>query len=328
MKCIVKKSIILLLAAVIAAGQMGCGSNSVPEQKYDTFITTEKYGIGVAETSADISFYAKELCVGGNEDLLDDSVSEKLSTAAGLFDMTGREILYARNLHERRYPASTTKILTAYLALKYGDLNATATVSGTALDIDSGSSTCGLSVGDTLTLEQLLYGMLMSSGNDAANVIAETVSGSQEEFIELMNREALALGATNSHFVNAHGLHDEQQYTTVYDLYLFFRAALSYDLFAQIIKTTEYTATYANRKGGSVTKNWKTTNRYLTGDKKTPENVTVLGGKTGTTFDAGYCLVLYSQGGDTHDYISIVLKAESRDNLYTQMTELLKKISK
>lgn len=327
MRCIVKKCRVLLLAAAIAAGQTGCGSKAVLEQKYNTFITTEKYGIGASETLTDTSFFAKDLCVGGNENLLDDSVSEGLSAAAGLFDVTDRDILYARNLHERLYPASTTKILTAYLALKYGDLNASATVSSEALNLDSGSSTCGLSVGDTLTLEQLLYGLLMSSGNDAANVIAETVSGSQEEFVNLMNREALSLGATNSHFVNAHGLHDEQQYTTVYDLYLFFRAALSNELFAQIINTKEYTANYTNRKGETVTKNWKTTNRYLAGEKETPENITVLGGKTGTTFDAGYCLVLYSQANTGHNYISIVLKAESRDNLYTQMTELLKKIS-
>ena len=328
MRCIVRKCGILLLAAVIAAGQAGCGSSAPAlTQKYNIFITTEKYGLGAAETSSDISFYAKELCVGGNENLLDEAVSEGLSAASGLFDVTDRKILYARNLHERLYPASTTKILTAYVALKYGDFSATATVSSEALNLDPDSSVCGLSVGDTLTLEQLLYGMLMSSGNDAANVIAETVSGSQEAFVALMNQEALALGATNSHFVNAHGLHDEQQYTTAYDLYLFFQAALSDELFVQIIGTKEYTAEYTNSKGEAVTKNWKTTNRYLNGEKETPEGVTVLGGKTGTTFDAGYCLIMYSQGSAGHDYISVVMKAESRDNLYAQMTELLKKIS-
>ena len=326
MKCIVRKCSLFLLAAAIAFGQTGCGNEIALEQKYDTFVTTEKYGIGTSGQASDNSFYAKDLCVGGNEDLLDEAVSENLSVSAGLFDVTDRSILYAKNIHEKRYPASTTKILTAYVALKYGDLNSTATVSKEALNIDSDSSVCGLSVGDTLTLEQLLYGLLLSSGNDAANVIAELVSGSQEAFVTLMNQEALALGATNSHFVNAHGLQDEQHYTTAYDLYLIFQAAFSNQLFAQIIRTTDYTAEFTGSKGEAVKKNWKNSNRYLTGDKEIPEGLTVLGGKTGTTLDAGSCLIMCSQDSKDKTYISVVMKADGRDNLYTQMTELLKKI--
>ena len=331
MKCIVRKSIVrkagIVLLLVFLAMPAGCGNKIEPEQKYDTFKTTEEYGIGILRTSENLSFYAKNLCVGGNEDVLNDHVTESISEAAGLFDMQGHTVVYAKNIHERLYPASTTKILTAYVALKYGDLTATATVSADALQLEEGSSVCALSAGDQLTLEQLLYGLMLRSGNDAANVIAETISGSTEAFTKLMNQEALALGATNSSFVNAHGLHSEQHYTTVYDLYLIFQAALQNETFRQIIGTKSYEADYFNRHGAAVSKVWKSTNRYLTGEENAPEGITIIGGKTGTTFDAGNCLVLCSESSDGKPYISIVLKSDGKDNLYFQMSELLKIIS-
>jgi D-alanyl-D-alanine carboxypeptidase (penicillin-binding protein 5/6) len=163
----------------------------------------------------------------------------------------------------------------------------------------------------------------MRSGNDAANTIAEMISGSTEAFAQLMNEEAQALGATNSHFVNPHGLSDEEHYTTLYDLYLIFQAAVSDDTFCTIINTGSHTATYQNSAGETVTAEWSTTNRYLKGEQEAPEGVTVVGGKTGTTDAAGYCLVLYSKDDSGTPYISIVLKGDSRDDLYVQMNELL-----
>lgn len=324
MKCIVKKFGILFLT-VACITVTGCGDAVMLQQKYDTFGTTEKYGIGVTEQTEEISLFADQICVGGNENILDEeAVNGELSEAAGLFELQNYSIHYAKNIHEALYPASTTKILTAYVALKHGDLQASATVSEEALQLEEGSTTCGLSVGDQITLEQLLYGLMLCSGNDAANVIAEMISGSTGEFAKLMNQEALALGATNSHFVNPHGLHDEQHYTTVYDLYLIFQAALENELFRQIISTSSYHAEFLNRQNEPVEKDWGTTNRYLKGEQEVPEGVNVIGGKTGTTNDAGCCLVLYSENTAGVSFISIVLKAESRDNLYYQMTELLK----
>lgn len=327
MNCIVKKLGILLLTAAIAVGSMGCGEEIVLEQKYDAIKTTEKYGMSRTEAAEQTVFFADKLCVGGNEDILDEAVTPELSKAAGLFDLQDHDIVYAQSIHERLYPASTTKILTAYLALKYGNLQDVATVSEQAVVLEAGSTTCGLSAGDQITLEQLLYGLIMCSGNDAANVIAEMISGSVEEFANLMNREAQALGATNSHFMNPHGLHDEQHYTTVYDMYLIFSAAIQDETFRQIINTTAHTAQFTNSQGETVEKQWDTTNRYLKGESEVPDGVTVVGGKTGTTNDAGYCLVLYSENENGVPYISIVMKAESRDDLYYKMTELLKKIS-
>ena len=116
------------------------------------------------------------------------------------------QVSYAQNIYEKMYPASTTKILTAYVALKYGDLDQTLTVSEYAIEsLDPASSVCGLKIGDRITLREALYGLMLRSGNDAANVIAEGISGSMDAFVELMNREALALGATGSHFMNPSG---------------------------------------------------------------------------------------------------------------------------
>ncbi len=330
MRCIVKKY--RLTAGVLAVALLfgGCGQEVVPEQPYGVYsaakdlgLEAEKSGTTGAEDTGAPSFFASSFAVGGNEDLLAEGVTDTLSEAAGLFDMESNELLYARNIHERLYPASTTKLLTAYVAIRHGDLSATTTVSEQALDLESGSSVCGLSAGEVLSLEQLLYGLILSSGNDAANVIAEMISGSTEAFAELMNQEAKALGATNSHFVNAHGLPDADHYTTLYDLYLIARAVDELEPFQKVIATKSYEASYTGRNGNPVTQTWETTNQYLRGVAEVPEGVTVIGGKTGTTNEAGYCLVLYSQGPDQTPYISIVLKAESRSDLYDHMTELL-----
>ncbi len=326
MKLIVKKLTGLLVAVLLPVSLVGCGEEEVSfEQPYQVFQSTEQYGIGITKQTEAASFFGEELCVGGNENSTDEAITADLSGAAGLFRTNTREILYAKDIHMQLYPASTTKILTAYVALKYGDLQSIATVSERAMEIDVDSSVCGLEAGDQIDLMQLLYGLMMCSGNDAANAIAEQVSGSIEAFVALMNQEALALGATNSHFMNPHGLPDEQHYTTVYDLYLIFQAAMESGTFRQLISTVDYTAQYTNGQGEPVTEEWKNSNRYLQGEEEVPEGITIVGGKTGTTNAAGHCLVLSSETGSGEPYISIVMRAENRDNLYTQMTELLQK---
>lgn len=304
----------------------GCGQKVEFDRPYKVYGSLSAYS--AQEPSKELAFFASRLCVGGNQNLLAEGVTESLSGAAGLFDLDGAQILYAKNIHERLHPASTTKLMTAYLAIKYGNLSAMATVSERALDIDPGSSTCGLKVGDVISLEQLLYGLLMCSGNDAANVIAEMISGDVATFVELMNREAYALGATNSHFANPHGLTAEDHYTTVYDLYLIARAAMGYEAFGRIIQTDRYEASYTGRDGSPVEKAWTSTNWYLNGKAQAPEDVQAIGGKTGTTNEAGSCLALFSVGADGATYLSIVMRSESKDDLYEQMNELLKKISK
>lgn len=316
---------IILTASFLLSG---CGKQEVLEDAYNVYDTTSAYGMDASVQEQNVSYFADNLCVTGTDNILPEGITENLSEAAGLFDTVNHEVKFAKNIYERRYPASTTKILTAYVALKYGDLAATATVTEEELQLESGSTTCGLSVGDTISLQELLYGLILCSGNDAANVIADMISGSTEEFANLMTQEAYALGATNSHFVNPHGLHNEEHYTTVYDMYLIFNAAVQDERFVELISTQNHTANFLNSAGETVEKDWTTTNKYLKGEETAPEGINVIGGKTGTTNDAGYCLVLYSKKGDEIPYISIVYKSDSRDNLYYEMTELLGEIMK
>lgn len=131
------------------------------------------------------------------------------------------------------------------------------------------------------------------------------------------------MGATRSHFVNPNGLPDENHYTSVYDLYLIFQNAVQDQTFLDIISTMSYDVVYTDVNGAGVEKTWENTNQYLTGKEKAPEGITVVGGKTGTTGAAGYCLVLYSYNASGQPIVSIVLKADGKSNLYLLMNEML-----
>lgn len=299
------------------------------ENAYQIYDTTEEYAsIGNLSSGSDLSLFASELCVGGTENTESDEVTAEYAESAAVFLVDSGEITYSQNIYEKNYPASTTKILTAYLALTYGDMDQVLTVSDAAIDdLDPSSSVCGLEKGDQITLREALYGLMLCSGNDAANVIAEAISGSTEAFADLMNEEAQALGATHSHFVNPHGLPDDDHYTTAYDLYLIFNAAIQNEDFVDIISATSHDTSYLDADGNTVTQTWDNTNGYLTGTYSQPDGVTVIGGKTGTTNAAGYCLVLYSTNESGAPVISIVMKGNTRAEMYTIMSQMLSAFS-
>ena len=173
-----------------------------------------------------------------------------------------------------------------------------------------------------------MYGFLICSGNDAGVAIAEHISGSVEEFAELMNKEAAAMGAVNSHFCNPHGLHEEEHYTTLDDLRIMFETAIKNEKFRHIIGQKSYTTTVANASGESKEFTWNTTNRYFRGDAINPATVTVLGSKTGTTNEAGSCIVLLTKDNYDKEYISIIMKTSDPGTLYLEMTDLLNTLIK
>jgi D-alanyl-D-alanine carboxypeptidase (penicillin-binding protein 5/6) len=268
------------------------------------------------------TLFADEICVTNEEVEFKEFYRHDKFHGALLFDVEDNEVLYSESAHEQLYPASTTKIMTAYLAMKYGDMNDTVTISKHAVNIPSDSSTAHLKEGDRITLLNLLYGLMLPSGNDSALAIAEHISGSEEAFVELMNEEAALLGATNSHFVNPHGYQDKEHYTTAYDLYLIFKECLKEELFIDIISSTSKTATITEKSGVQRTVTWGQTNQFVTGARKTPKGITIIGGKTGNTFDAGSCLVMYGKNSSDTPYISIIMGASSKRNLYDNMTYL------
>ncbi len=323
MKCI-NKIISVVLVTILAVNFTGCGSKDAGDvTRYNIYNTSFEYGITKnGGTPSNAELFAKDLCVSNTDDIGTSTVDSQVASGAGAFNVTDQTTVYAQSVHERLYPASTTKILTAYIACLNGNLDDYYTVSANAVKQASDSSVINLKEGDVISLRDLLYGLMLRSGNDAAVTIAEGISGDVESFANLMNETAKSLGATNSHFITPNGLHDENHYTTVYDMYLILNAAIQNETFYKIFTANSYTANYTSG-GKAKSADWTTTNQYLTGKIKVPSGFTILGGKTGTTGAAGYCLVLLSENEEQDRIISIVFNADCRSNLYLLMNQIL-----
>ena len=162
-----------------------------------------------------------------------------VAQSAAVVDSYSGDFLFAKNENAKQYPASSTKILTALIVIESGDLDHLVTVD--LADTKVEPSSLGLKPGEQYTRRQLLYGLLLKSANDVAMVLARDNAGSIPAFAEKMNLRAAQLGATSSHFVNPHGLHDPNHYTTAHDLVLIGRAAMQQPLFREIVSTIYYT---------------------------------------------------------------------------------------
>lgn len=220
-------------------------------------------------------------------------------------------MVYAKNIDEQREPASLTKIMTCLLALEQGNLEDQITVTDTALEsMDPDGSSAGLLAGETYTLEQLLYCLMVASANDAALVIAEYIGGSQEGFVQMMNNRASELGCTGTHFANPHGLHDEDHYSTARDLGKIMQAALEYDIFQELYSTASYEIPATELQDSRIV---YSTN-YLISTDITSEyyDDRVVGGKTGFTTPAGRCVICTAED-DTSSYLAVVLGASATD---------------
>lgn len=239
---------------------------------------------------------------------------------------TTNEVIFNSSPFEKIYPASITKIMTALLVLERGNLNDTVTITEEIYLNDPMAVTLGLHVGDTLTVDTLMHGLLICSANDCAVALARYVSGSEETFVEEMNQRAWDLGATHTHFVNPHGLHNEEHYTTAYDLYLIFQELLKHPEFQQIAGLSEYMLQYTNGEGGLVEVLIPSSNGFITNTYEEPEGITVLAGKTGTTNEAGRCLIVEAVDEEGQEYIVLVCGAGSLDSLYAQMQGLMEEI--
>jgi len=314
-------AVFILLGGVIAGFLLFPRGNTNLLLPYN--VKEPVYGIQFEERNLSVvNSLASELCVAsGNvssaELILDDCI------AAGLFDLTNKKVLYSKNIHETVYPASITKLVTALVAIRHGDLDSIVTVSEHAVDLEHDSQKCDLEAGDQLLLRDLLHGVLIWSGNDAAIAVAEHIAGSEEAFVELMNQEVKNIGATKSHFVNSHGLHDDNHYTTAYDIYMIFNEVIKNDTMLSIINNTSYTVNIVRADGSDITYTWMATNWYYSGENYIPEGITIAGGKTGTTDEGGNCLVILSKDAYGNPYISIIMGAEIKSSLYVQMDKLL-----
>lgn len=219
---------------------------------------------------------------------------------------TGK-VLYEKNAREKRYPASTTKIMTAILALEHRNLTDTATVSYNAIStVPAGYSHANLQLDETLTMEQLLNVLLIPSANDAANVIAEDIAGSVESFASMMNTKAREIGCENTNFVNSNGVHNENHYSTAYDLALIGRYAMKNDTFRKLASTVRYTLPITN-KYNKENRIFVNTNRLIN-DKSSQYYKYATGIKTGYTDAAGNCIVASSKK-DNMELICVIMGA-------------------
>lgn len=196
-------------------------------------------------------------------------------------------VLYEKNMDEKMYPASTTKLMTCLIAVEHSSMDEQVVFSHTAVDaVPADGSSMGIDAGEILPMEECLYGIMVASANEVTNAVAEHVAGSMDAFVELMNEKAIELGCTNTHFVNTNGLHDENHYTTAHDLSIIGRAFFQNDILRRIGNTGRYHFEATETQPDDFYKTNK--HQLISGEIKYDG---ILGGKTGYTSNAGQTLV-------------------------------------
>ena len=233
-------------------------------------------------------------------------------SAISVESSTGK-IVYEKNAHKQMYPASTTKVMTALLVLENCNLEDKAKVSYEAISsVPEGYSNAKLQVGEEMPIKDLLYVLMIPSANEAANVLAEHVAGSVESFSTMMNTKAEELGCETTHFVNPNGIHNENHYSSAYDLYLIAKEAMKNETFRKIVSTSKYTLpatdsypnndrTFVNTNKLIVYNNSNRADNYYYKD--------AIGIKTGYTTEAGNCLIS-AASRDGLEFINVVLNAD------------------
>lgn len=327
----------LILSTALVFG--GCGSKKA-YMTYDIDATRTTFEPGdsymeitgnSAVSSEGISLMTKDLTViKGDEKSRLKGNPEFNAKAVFVADNDNNEALYVKHCFKRLYPASLTKLMTALVTYKnMENLEENFIVTKDCLDLpDPYAKKMGLQVGDSVKIHDLLRAALIPSYNDAAKVLAIAVAGSEKEFVKMMNDEAKELGATRTHFTNCHGLHDKNHYTTLYDLYLIEHELMKNSDFVKTVNTPSVDIKYKNTYGTEKVFTLKSTNGFLTGATSIPEGITVVGGKTGTTDEAGACMLLYIKDSAGKGYYAGVLGATDHLNLYAALTSIFNAIGK
>ncbi|MBR4905632.1 MAG: D-alanyl-D-alanine carboxypeptidase [Clostridia bacterium] len=254
---------------------------------------------GTAETSESTGFDLKTL-------------AEDTVFLVNLNDPTHAILGLERNADVKRYPASTTKIMTCILALEKSEFDEPVKISKRACNLTERNSKMGLIPGETFPMIDLIYGLMLPSGNDAAIAIAEHIGGSVDGFVKLMNEKAKELGMTGTHYMNPHGLHHSEHYTTARDLALLTAYAFENDTFREIVATAEYRAISVEGRE-LILRNANRLLRDVTANTYQPYSCLyeyAIGVKTGDTHLAGKCLVAAAQKGDTV-YLLVLLHGKN-----------------
>ena len=292
----------------------------------------EEFGIpyGISQESRGfsendvVSFFSENLCVAGDDVNNTDGLFTEKESAA-LFDLRHGEVVYAHRMHARMDPASMTKVLTALVAVELAPLDTMLTCNDKNYVSESGAQLLDMEQGEKMTLEQALHYLLVFSANDVAVMIADNLCDSVDAFIEKMNEKAVSLGATASHFENPHGLTDSGQYVTAYDMYLLFQAAMAHDELRTIVAQSSYNTVYYRSDGTEKEAEVNTTNAFIRENSSftAPEGITVIGGKTGSTYAAGECIVLLLENENGDAFIAVCMHAADTNTLYRKVTALM-----
>lgn len=260
------------------------------------------------------------------------------SQGALLMALDNSDILFSKDADSRLYPASTTKILTALLALENGDLEEIVVVGNEANLCGYNSSLAGLDIGEEITLRNLLYGLMLRSGNDAAYVVAVhigrkfksepdlPINEALETFIDLMNSRSRELGATNSNFITPDGYHHSDHYTTAYDMALIAQEAMKNDIFRKIVRTEmvtilDWSSLHDPKAKEKEIRYWKNTNALIHPKDKFyyPD---AIGIKTGYTDNSKHCLIAAASRNGT-EFLVVILGSSTKDSKWTDATTLL-----
>ena len=261
------------------------------------------------ETQADMSVSNGCHSIDAQKPYIGQGVLVENMKSAFLYEINSQSLLYAYNSDLPQYPASLVKIMTALLVLENAELDATVTVSQTALDsVSSNAISVNLQAGEQITVENLMYCMMVKSANDAAAVLAEHISGSQDAFVAKMNDRAAELGCTGTKYVNVHGLHHDEQVTTAKDTCRVLQEAMKHESFRTFFGTAHYTVPATNLSEERIL----TTNNYLmsTEDVGIYLDSRVTGGRTGVTTEGFRCIASTAQSGNM-DVICIVMGCAS-----------------
>ncbi len=252
---------------------------------------------------------------GGKDDLPDI-----LGESAIVVDMKTGYTLYEKNIYAKRYPASITKIMTALLTLEQASMEEIVTFSYAAVNsVEAGSSIAYISEKEKLTVEQCLYGLMLISGNDIANGLAEHVGGSMNNFADMMTAKATELGCVGTNFENAHGLHDNNHYTCAYDMAVIAKYAYqNLDAFKTICSTLTYECAPTNIE--EKTRLWRNKNRLINPYEEAYYK-DCIGGKTGYTVKAGGTLVTYAKING-RELLCIIMKSSNSAAAFADTTTL------
>lgn len=311
-----RKIALIILTGLILSG---CSNQAIAYFPYgDGKVQTGAYDI--AKEEKNLPLMSEGLCLPTDKKI-NELKGKPSFNAKAVIVSNDENTIYSKNALKKMYPASITKLMTAYVVLKKeSNLEKTVKITADMVKLsDPYAKKIRLMDGDELTIRQLLNAALVTSANDAAKALAFVVAGSEEKFAVLMNEEAKKIGATHSRFINCTGLHDQAHYSTLYDLYLIFNELLKNTEFVKIINQSSYTMKYKNFAGVEVVREMSSTNQYLTGTYKVPDGYIVVGGKTGTTDEAGYCILMSFKSSAGKDYVAGVLKASDTLNLYAQL---------